>query len=87
MESQINIEKMYDSFVMGWNADLPEGNLFRKDFEKASAQAFVMLIDSLNCVLSGENIADDAFILSDDRNAWGNLGNAKCWSDVKADMT
>ena len=82
-ESQIDIEKMYDLFVKGWNADLPAGNIFRKDFERASAQAFVMLIDSLKCVLSGKDLSDDSFILSDDREAWGNLGNAKCWNNVR----
>ena len=79
----VNLEEMYSLFVKGWNAELAEDDIIRKDFEGATAQMFVIMMDTLDCILSGKNLADDSFLLSDDPEAWSILGRARCWAEVR----
>ena len=67
-------------FILGWNSALEEGNIFTKDFAHATAQLFVLMMDSLDSLL-GKEITDDSLLLNDDE-IWHILGHSRCWDDV-----
>ena len=65
-EDEIDIEEMYRMFILGWNCELEEDNIFRKDFGDTTAQTFVILLDSLDVLLGRKKITDDSLFLNDD---------------------
>ena len=75
---------MYQMFILGWNADLAEDNPFRIDFERCSAQLFVLMMDSLDILLGKKTIEDDSLLLNDNSKIWDMLTDAKCWGDIQA---
>lgn len=81
-EEDVDIEGMYQMFVLGWNAELAENEPFRRHFENSTAQMFVLFMDSLDVLLGYREISDDTLLLSDDRELWKELGCARCWEDV-----
>ena len=83
-KDEISIEEMYQMFILGWNADLAEDNPFRIDFERCSAQLFVLMMDSLDILLRRKTIEDDSLLLNDDSKIWNMLTDAKCWGDIQA---
>ena len=79
--NDIDIEEIYQMFILGWNSALEEGNIFTKDSAHATAQLFVLMMDSLDSLL-GKEITDDSLLLNDDNDIWDILGNSRCWDDV-----
>ena len=79
--NDIDIEEIYQMFILGWNSALEEGNIFTKDFAHATAQLFVLMMDSLDSLL-GKEITDDSLLLNDDDEIWHILGHSRCWDDV-----
>ncbi len=80
--NDIDIEEMYQMFILGWNSELEEDNIFTKDFAGSTAQLFVLMMDSLDSLLGAKDITDDSLLLNDDRDIWSMLGSSKCWDDV-----
>ena len=80
---EIDIEEMYQMFVLGWNGQLVEDNAFSKDFRNCTAQMFVIMMDTLDNLLGVAEINDNSLLLNDDKNIWQALANARCWGDLR----
>ena len=50
-EDDIDIEEMYQLFVLGWNSELSEDHIFNRDFSGCTAQMFVLIMDSLDVLI------------------------------------
>ena len=82
-EDDIDIEEMYQLFVLGWNSELSEDHIFNRDFSGCTAQMFVLIMDSLDVLLGKKQIDDGSLLLNDDLNIWYLLGNSWCWGDLR----
>ena len=80
--SEVDLEEMYRLYVLGWNAELSEDNIFRIHFEKSTAQAFIMMMDTLDVLLGKNEITDDSLLLNGDGKLWNDLTNGVCWGDL-----
>ena len=80
--SEVDLEEMYRLYVLGWNAELSEDNIFRKHFENSTAQTFILMMDTLDVLLGKSEITDDSLLLNGDRKLWSDLTNGVCWGDL-----
>ena len=80
--SEVDLEEMYRLYVLGWNAELSEDNIFRIHFEKSTVQAFILMMDTLDVLLGKSEITDDSLLLNGDRKLWNDLTNGVCWGDL-----
>ena len=77
----VDLENMYNYYIKKWNADIyKEGNY--SGFKGNSALSFVVIMDTLDAILSGKGISDDSLLISGDAKIWHILSNSKCWADV-----
>lgn len=75
----IDLEDMYNNYISKWNADLPEGN---GEFKYQSALSFVVILDTLDCILGKSEITDNSLMLNGDDNFCKTLSDSMCWADV-----
>ena len=78
---EVNLEDMYNRYIMKWNADIYEEDCYG-DFKYNSALSFVVIMDTLDAILSGKEITDESLLMSGDSKIWHLLSNSKCWADV-----
>ena len=78
----IELEEMYQMFVLGWNGELSEDNCFCKHFSGATAQLFVLMMDSLDVLVGRKQIDDNSLLINDDPKIWNMMVDARCWDDV-----
>ena len=79
---EIDVEEMYQMFVLGWNSELSEDSLFDQHFSEGTAQLFVLMMDSIDVLMEKKRIDDDSLLLNDDPEIWNMLAEARCWGDV-----
>ncbi len=75
----IDLEDMYNNYISKWNADLPEES---DEFKYQSALSFVVILDTLDCILGKNEITDDSLMLNGDDSFWEMLSDSMCWADV-----
>ena len=78
----IELEEMYQMFVLGWNGELSEDNCFCKHFSGVTAQLFVLMMDSLDVLVGRKQIDDKSLLINDDPKIWNMMVDARCWDDV-----
>ena len=77
----IDLEEMYNNYIAKWNADIYDENCYC-GFKYNSAQSFVVIMDTLDAILSNKDITDDSLLMSDNCKLWHILAKSHCWADV-----
>ena len=77
---EIDLENMYNNYIVKWNADLFEDRPL--GFKNGSALSFVVILDTLDAILSGEGINGKSMLFSPEERFWRILAESKCWADV-----
>ena len=63
------------------NADIyVEG--YYSGFKSNSALSFVVIMDTLDAILSGKEVSDESLLMSGNPKIWNILSNSKCWADI-----
>jgi len=77
----VELEDMYNHYIAKWNADQDEEDGLCC-FKRNTALSFIVLLDSLDTILSGAEVAEEDLLMSDDNSIWNTLANSYCWADV-----
>ena len=77
----VDLEDMYNNYIKKWNADIYEEG-YHSGFKGNSALSFIVIVDTLDAILSGKGISDESLLMSGDPKIWQILSNSKCWADV-----
>lgn len=81
-KDKIDVRDMYEQYVNAWNGDLEEGHALSREFKRSNAQEFIILMESIHCILGNNEIDDDHILLSGDSSMWSALGESKNWFEV-----
>lgn len=79
--NDIDLEGMYNNYIAKWNADIYEENDF-DGFKNQSVLSFVVILDSLDAILSNQDVVDGSLLMSGDSKIWRVLSDSRCWADV-----
>lgn len=79
--AQIDVEDMYNNFIAKWNKGDCEERHYCK-FKNMSAFSFVVILDTLDAVLSAKGLTNDSFLLNDDKKIWWALYQSRSWEEV-----
>ena len=77
----VDLEDMYNNYISKWNADKPEEHSYCS-FKQSSALAFVVIMDTIDTIISGKDLGSDSLLLSPEGSTWRILSNCRCWGDV-----
>lgn len=78
---EIDLEEMYNNYIAKWNADVSEEDSWL-GFKGNSALSFVVVLDTLDFILSGKDVSEQSFLLSGEERIWRILSRSRCWADV-----
>lgn len=78
---EVDLEDMYNNYIAKWNADIYEENAWG-GFKNNSALSFVVIMDTLDTILSNTDMAEESFLMSGDSKIWRILSGSSCWADV-----
>ena len=80
--NNIDLGDMYNNYIAKWNADIYEE--YPNDyFKQSSALSFVIILDTLDCILKEKDI-EKSILLSGDKDFLYALSNCKCWADLNS---
>ena len=79
--NDVDLENMYNRYIAKWNDDIYEEDDFFC-FRRNTALSFIVLLDSLDAILSETGVMDSSLLMSDDSKIWHTLANSCCWADV-----
>ena len=77
----IELEAMYNNYIAKWNADIYEECHFG-GFKNNSALSFVVIMDTLDILLSNSELSEDSLLMTKDKRLWSALSESRCWADV-----
>ena len=78
---EVDLEDMYNNYIAKWNADIVEESDYC-GFKNNSALSFMVILETLDILLSQKDIPEDSFLLSGDSRLWQILAESRCWADV-----
>lgn len=79
--ADVDLEEMYNNYIAKWNADIYEENDY-SCFKNSSALSFVVILDTIDAILSRAELSEESLLLSGDKRIWGILSSCRCWADV-----
>ncbi len=79
---EIDVLDMYAKYVRAWNGDADEKSPYSLRFKSSSAQEFLILLETLDVLITGSQINDDHLLLNGDEQLWRDIGWAKNWYEV-----
>lgn len=79
--ADIDLEEMYNHYIAKWNADIYEESDY-SGFKNSSALSLIVILDTIDTILSDSEISEDSLLLSGDTRIWGILSDSRCWADV-----
>ena len=77
---EIDLEDMYNHYIAKWNADLYEE--YAWGFKGSSALSFIVIMDTLDAILSESDLDNRSLLLSSEGKIWRLLAESRCWADV-----
>ena len=78
----VDLEDMFNNYIAKWNADIYEEESL--GFKSSSALSFVVIMDTLDALLDGDEINERSSLLVSERGIWRILAQSKCWADVNS---
>lgn len=80
---EIDLSKMYQMMLDGWNAKLDENLYMEKEFKLADVQILILLLETLD-VLLGRKKMDKKNLLMSDCRTWGDFSLIRSWKQLKS---
>ncbi len=78
---EVDLEDMYNNYIAKWNADIVEESEYC-GFKNNSALSFLVILETLDIILSQKDMSEDSFLMSGDRRLWQILAKSRNWADV-----
>jgi len=78
---RVDLEDMYNNYIAKWNADIVEESEYC-GFKNNSALSFMVILETLDILLTQKDIPKDSFLLSGESRLWQILAESRCWADV-----
>lgn len=79
--ADVDLENMFNNYIMKWNADIYEESDYGS-FKTNTALSFVVIMDTLDAILSEKELSENLLLLSDNTKFWHTLADSICWADV-----
>ena len=77
----VDLDDMYNNFIAEWNADIyPEDEYH--GFKNDTVFSFVMILDTLDCLLGRQTITDKTLEYFGNEEMWEMFRHCRCWADV-----
>ena len=80
-EEEVDLEGMYNRYIAKWNADLSDDDAYL-GFKSNSALSLIVILDTLDYILSESEVDESSFLLSGEKEIWRVLASSRCWADV-----
>ena len=79
--ADVDLEEMYNNYIAKWNADIYEESDY-SGFKNSSALSFIVILDTIDTILGGDELSEESLLLSGDKRIWGILSDSRCWADM-----
>lgn len=78
---KVDLEDMYNNFIAEWNADIYPDDEYH-GFKNDTVFSFVMILDTLDCLLGKQTITDKILEYFGNEEIWEMFRHCRCWADV-----